>query len=178
MNIVHFENYVSNIFNITEHGFKTGDKVFYSANETAAGVSTGSYYVYRVDDNIFQITNTYRDATNEPPIVVSIGGTGGTAHEIGYINPQLVVRRDNDLVFNLSDTSLSGYRFKLFYDNALSNEFVSTGTTSVFSLVRTSNPGSTGSQLTVTYADTLPTKLYYSLEKGNKVISSDVDVID
>ena len=168
----------SNRFNITGHGFKTGDKVFYSANETAAGVSTGSYYVYRVDDNIFQITNTYRDATNEPPIVVSIGGTGGTAHEIGYINPQLIVRKDNDLVFNLSDTSLSGYDFKLFYDNALSNEFVSTGTTSVFSLVRTSNPGSTGSQLTVTYADTLPTKLYYSLEKGNKVIASDIDVVD
>ena len=41
----------TNKIDLDEHGLKTGDKVFYDGSAT--GLSTGSYYVYRInDDNI------------------------------------------------------------------------------------------------------------------------------
>ena len=45
-----------NQFNITDHGFKTGDKIFYDGSAT--GLSTGKYYVNKVSSSRFQLTET------------------------------------------------------------------------------------------------------------------------
>ena len=39
----------TNQFDIVDHGFKTGDKVFYDGSAT--GLSTGKYYVNKVSSN-------------------------------------------------------------------------------------------------------------------------------
>ena len=54
--------------------------------------------------------------------------------EIQRVNPQIESIKNNNLVFDLSDSSLSDYKFKLYYDQNYNNEFVSTGSTSVFSV--------------------------------------------
>ena len=72
------------------------------------GLSTGTYFIYRLDDNTFQLAETKYDVDNEPPKVVGITtNTGGSSQELSLINPPLSIVKNNDLVFYVSDSSLS-----------------------------------------------------------------------
>ena len=166
---------------ITSHGFKTGEKVFYNSTDLiTSGLETGSYYVYRVDDDKIQLTETYAGAISTPPTIVSFGSTGGAGQELAKVNPQIQVIRNNNLVFDLSDTSLSGYNFKIFYDNKFKNELVSVGgtvTTASVTGVGTIGIGTTGTgTLTLNYSSNLPSKLYYALERSGYISSADTFV--
>ena len=88
-----------------------GKKYFYDGNTTqATGLTTGTYFVYRISDDAFQLGETRNDVVNEPPNVVGITtNTGGADQQISLINPPLSVINNNDLVFYVSDSSLSGY---------------------------------------------------------------------
>jgi len=165
----------NNTLSITSHGFKTGEKVFYSSSDlTISGLDTGSYFVYRIDDDTFNLTETRYDSLSSPPTVVSFASTGGSGQELSQINPQIKVVRDNDLVFNLSDSSLSGYELKIFEDKDFYNELVSTGSTSTFSVSGVGTVGvSTNASLTLKYNADLPTKLFYGLEKSGYISTAD-----
>ena len=162
---------------IPNHNLKTGDKVNYSANEVSSGLTTGVYYVYKVSNNIIKLTETFSNSISNPPITVSIAGTGGSQQFISPINPQIESIKNNNLVFDLTDSSLVGYKLKIFYDQEFKNEFVSTGGTSTFS---TSGVGTVGvsinSSLTVNYDSTIPEKLYYNIEKNGYISTSDKEV--
>ena len=57
-----------------------------------------SYYVYRIDDNRFNLANTYYDVISTPPSIVSFASTGGSQQEISPINPQLKVVKENNIM--------------------------------------------------------------------------------
>ena len=162
-------NLSKNEFELTSHDFRTGEKVFYNSSNFISGLGTGSYYVHRVDDNKFNLSLTRKDSLNEPPLIVDLKSQG-SSHEISKVNPLIPVIRNNNLVFNMSDASLSGYDMKIFYDNKFNNELVSIGATTGFSVV------SSGSTVTVYYNDDLPSKIYYSLEKSGFISTADTDV--
>jgi hypothetical protein len=167
-----------NIININDHGLKTGDKVKYSANQVASGLTTGFYFVYKVDDNNIKLSETYNDsALTNPPNTVSIGSSGGSSQNISLVNPKITIIRNNDLVFSLSDSSLTGYNFKLFYDQLFKDEFISTGSTIAFSITGVGTPGiTTNASSTLNYHDDLPNSLFYCLEKSGYISTSDLDV--
>ena len=162
-------NLTKNEFELTSHDLKTGEKVFYNSSDFISGLVTGSYYVYRVDDNRFNLSLTRKDSLSEPPTIVNLGSQG-SSHEISKINPTIPVIKNNNLVFNMGDASLSGYDMKIFYDKEFNNELVSIGATTGFSVV------SSGSTVTVYYNDSLPQKIYYSLEKSGFISTADTDV--
>lgn len=163
---------------IGSHGYKTGQKVFYNSTDlVSSGLETGGYFIFRIDDNKFNLARTLNDSISSPPVIVSIASTGGANQEISLLNPQIEVFKNNNIVFNVSDSSLLDYEFKFFYDKNLSNEFVSTGTTSTFSVIEGVISGVTSSY-TITYSKDLPTKLYYSFEKDGVSIKPDIDVVD
>ena len=162
-------NLTKNEFELTSHDLKTGEKVFYNSSDFISGLGTGSYYVYRVDDNRFNLSLTRKDSLSEPPTIVNLGSQG-SSHEISKINPTIPVIKNNNLVFNMGDASLSGYDMKIFYDKEFNNELVSIGATTGFSVV------SSGSTVTVYYNDSLPQKIYYSLEKSGFISTADTDV--
>ena len=168
----------TNSITINSHNLNTGDKIYYSSTDLiASGLSTGSYFVYKVDNNKIKLSETYIDSKINPPVVVSIAGTGGKYQNISLINSQIKSVKNNDLVFKLSDSSLLGYKFKVYYDQEFKNEFVSTATTTGFTLTGIGTVGiSSTAKLTVKYDDNLPTKLYYNLEKSGYVSTSDNDV--
>ena len=170
----------TNIINISSHGLKTGDKVFYNSYDlVSSGLSTGDYFVNKVDSNNIQLCETYNDSISYPPIVVSVGSSGGSLHEISQINPQLKVVKNNDIVFNLSHNSLLGYKFKIYYDGDFKNEFVSTGSTTTFSTFYSGVVGvNTTSSLTLNYDENLPETLFYNLEKSGEILTADSDVKD
>ena len=162
-------NLTKNEFELTSHDFKTGEKVFYNSSNFISGLGTGSYYVHRVDDNKFKLSLTKNDSLSEPPLIIDLRSQG-SSHEIAKVNPLIPVIRNNNLVFNMSDASLSGYGMKIFYDNKFNNELVSIGATTGFSVV------SSGSTVTVYYNNDLPSKIYYSLEKSGFISTADTDV--
>ena len=168
----------TNTITINSHNLNTGDKIYYSSTDViASGLSTGSYFVYKVDNNKIKLSETYTDAKTNPPVVVSIASTGGKYQNISLINPQIKSVKNNNLVFKLSDSSLSGYKFKIYYDQEFKNEFVSTATTTGFALIGVGTVGvSSTASLTIKYDNNLPTQLYYNLEKSGYISTSDKDV--
>jgi len=170
-------NTSTNTITINSHNLKTGDKILYSSDVLPSGLSTDFYYVYKVDNNNIKVSKTYIDSKNIPPTVVSIASTGGSNQSISLVNPQISVIKNNNLVFNLSDSSLSGYKFKLYYDKNYKNEFVSIATTSKFILSGIGTVGvSSNASITINYDEKLPTKLYYNLEKSGNISTSDTSV--
>ena len=161
----------NNKLGLGNHGFKTGDKVFYDGDAT--GLSTGYYYVYKEDDDFIKLGDTYVDVTSYNPTYKSITETtGGSNQKIYKVNPQIEVFKNNNLVFDVSDSSLSGYDLKFYYDSDFKNEFNSVGLSTQLNVV------STGSTVTISYGSSLPIKLYYNLEQNSSgyISTSDTDV--
>jgi hypothetical protein len=166
----------TNQISIASHKLNTGDKVYYDANVPVSGLQTGSYYVYKVNSDSIRLSETLINSTSNPPIVVSFASTGGESQNISKINPRIESVKNNNLVFDLSDSSLSGYEFKVYYDQDFNNEFVSTGSTSIFNLESSGIIGSANATFTINNSSKLPRKLYYSLEKSGFISSSDTNV--
>jgi hypothetical protein len=172
-------NTTTNTISINSHNLKTGDKILYASNVVASGLSTGFYYVYRVNDNTIKLSETYVDSKTIPPTTVSIASTGGSSQSISLINPQIESIKNNNLVFDLSDNSLVGYKFKLYYDQNYNNEFISTPSSNSFTLSGIGTIGvSANASLTINYSESLPTQLYYNLEKSGYISTSDKEVSD
>ena len=169
---------LSDRINIEGHGYNTGDKIFYNSSDLiASGLETGSYYVYRIDDNNFNLCETYYDSISNPPTLVSIAGTGGSGQEFSLINPRIESYSGNNLKFDLSDSSLQGYEFKLYTNSSFTNEFISIGNTSPFSVIGIGTIGvSTNASLTLNYNSNIPSKLFYNLEKSGYISTSDTEV--
>ena len=127
-------NTTSNQLEILRHNLNTGDRVSYSSTLPISGLSTNTYYTFKVDDNNIKLCDTLIDSNANPPTVVSFASTGGQSHTITPINPRITVTQGTNLVFDLSDSSLSGHYLKIYHDNKFNNEFVSTGTTEGFTI--------------------------------------------
>jgi hypothetical protein len=167
----------NNTISLSGHKLNTGDKVYYSSSNVASGLSTGNYYVFEVDSNTIKLCETYTDSQTVPPTTVSIAGTGGISQFISPINPKLEPVKNNNLVFDLTDSSLSGYNFKIYKDDKFQDEFVSTGSTSTFSIIGVGTVGvSTNASLTINHSSEIPEKLYYNLEKSGYISTADTDV--
>ena len=167
-------NTTTNQITLTSHKLNTGDKISYGCTLPISGLSTGDYYTFRVDDDNIKFCETYKDAISHPPTVISFGSTGGSTQTISPVNPQIITLRDNNLKFDLTDSSLSGYNLKIYYDQEFKNEFVSTGTTNSFIVTGVGTPGvSADASLTIDYGTDLPTRLYYNIEKGGYLSTAD-----
>ena len=84
-------NTTTNELTITNHGYKTGDKVIHTVGVASAvpgGLTDNDiYYIVRIDDNTFKLSPTYHESTeSKPPIVgITSAGDGGT---INPLNPR------------------------------------------------------------------------------------------
>ena len=174
-------NPLTNRITLQNHKYSTGDKVFYdhSNNSSITGLSTGEYYVVRIDKDKFNLSETYKDTIADPQVVVSFGSTGGGSQSLSLINPSINVTKNDTLIFDVGDASLENTRLEFFYDNRFINEFVSTGSTNQFNVQRIGTPGAgIGTNIvSIRPLNGIDTELFYSLRKGTEVISSDLDVV-
>ena len=156
----------------------TGDKVFYDSTDIiASGLETGTYFVYKIDDNNIKLSETFSDTNLKYPNTVTIVGAGGSGHNISLVNPQISVVKNCDLVFDVSDISLVGKRLKIFYDKDFNNEFVGVGNTTIFNTIGVGTVGVTSTaQFKLKYSDNIPSKLYYALETSGFISTSDKEV--
>ena len=165
----------TNRIDISNHGLKTGDKIFYDGGAT--GLSTGSYFVNKVSDRYFQLTETLSDLSQTPVNTVLItANTGGSNQSISLINPKIDIVKNSKLTFGLSSTTLSNFDFKLFYDKELTNEYLSSQDSTIFNVIGVGTVGLPGAELTVQFTESTPEKLYYGLSKGGFISTSDTEV--
>ena len=181
-------NTVTNVFNVERHNLQTGFKVLmYGASgvptQVPGGLTQRPYYVLKIDDNNFQLTNTYSQLFTNPPEVVGVTSAGFNGQTVNPVNPPINVTRQNDIVFNLSDPSLLGSELKIFYDANNFNEYVGTGDTTNLQVIgvgtvgiATTNPLDTPRK-TVTFDSSVTQTLFYAIEKGGYIVTSDNDVL-
>ena len=160
----------TNKINIINHGLKTGQKIKYTSNTLPEGLNNKNYFVYKVDDNSIKLSETLKDSLKAIPKTIGIGTTGGTSQSISLINPNIKSVRNNNLSFDLSDSSVSGYNLKFYYDQNYKNEFLSSGIGSNFNIT------SVGTAVTIGYGSSLPNILYYNFEKAGTISTTDTEV--
>ena len=171
-------NTETNQITLNSHGLITGDKVYYDADdEVISGLDTGGYFVYRLDSNTIKLAKTFYNSKIVPPDTMGLVSIGGSEQKISLINPPISVIRDNDLVFDVSDSSLNGFDFKIYQDENFDNNFVSTGTTETNTVSTSGTPGVTPTAtVTVNYSVDNPSNLFYNVEKSGFISTSDIDV--
>ena len=171
----------TNQIDIVDHGFETGDKVFYDG--AATGLSTGTYFVNRVSSRRFQLSETIEDNKSNPVRTVNITANTGGNQSIALINPRIDVVKNSKLNFGLTSSTLLNFDFKLFYDRNLTNEYLSSQDSSAFNVgtggtvgIATNNTDPIGAALTVQYSASSPGTLYYGLTKGGFISTADTEV--
>ena len=111
-------NTTTGIFTIEDHALETGFKVLmYGAggipSQLPSGLEQRTYFVLKIDADTFQLANTEKQLRADPPELVSFVSVGHTGQSINPINPPVTVFRENNIVFDLNDTSLFGSKLKL-----------------------------------------------------------------
>ena len=166
----------TNTITFTNHGFETGEKVFYESAEIASGLTTGFYYTIRDSRNTFRLAETLYESNPKTEKVVNIVGTGASTHTISRINPKIDVVKNSDLKFLLGDSSLSGYEFKIFYDENFKNEFVTSYDNREFNVEKIGVSGVGTASITIKYSENIPSRLFYAVEKGGYISTADTDI--
>jgi len=172
-------NTSTNVITLNSHGLKTGDKVYYDCTgEISSGLETGGYFVYRIDDNKIKLADTLLDSKSIPLKNVNIISVGVGTHQLSLINPPISITRNNNLVFDISDSSLSDLDFKIYQDKDFNNSFVSIGST----IIVVSTSGTIGvtptASLTINYSPNISENLFYNVEKSGFISTSDIDVVN
>ena len=172
-----------NSIGILSHGFKTGEKVFYNTNLgdlPLSGLATGNYFIYKLDENNINLCQTLIDVRSNPPYTVGITSVGcGITHYLSKISPKIEVFKNNDILFNVSDSSLSGYNLRFYSDSNFYREYISIASTGQSSIIGVGTVGvSSEAKVTLKYTDEIPSNLFYTLEKNNLKVQKDSDVID
>ena len=167
---------VRDLIQINNHGFKKGDKVIHTASNPAGGlVNNAMYFVLPLNDNTFQLTDEKYEVEGDNPNVVGLSTQGpGT---LSLVNPEFLIQRNNNLRFDMSDSSLSfqngidlysAFEMVIYNDPKFTNEFYSSRTNSVFEVSSNGDVGiDSTANLNIFVSNNLPNNLYYKLEPVN-----------
>jgi len=168
---------------INNHGYKTGQKVVYNAATPSVGLSNNQiYYVVVVDPNKIRLSTSYYQAIKSTPETIIIGSSQPGI--LSQINPLLNFVRNQSILFDLSDSSLSfsnngivysAFDLRFYSDSEFINEFDSTKSSKIFEIVREGKVGiDSTANIKVNLNDNFPNELYYKLVPINLQINSNI----
>ena len=176
-------NIDDNTIRIIDHGFKSGDKVIYTIDNSNSTEleNNGIYYIVVFDKDTFRLSETHENSTKTNYISINFSSNfGGT---INPINPPIKVVRNSSIVFDLSDSSLSylnlsalysAFEFNLYADENFVNKWEKFEESLLFDVQRVGSVGVTdNASLTINVNDKTPEVLFYKLDP---VFESDIPV--
>jgi hypothetical protein len=188
-------NTLTDAITISDHNYKTGNKVIYTSSNPATGlINDKIYYVVRIDKDSFKLVDSFYQTTISNPNYINITGTG-SGHELSEVNPPLELFNGNTVNFDLSDSSLSdlnggtrvqSFDFDLYESSSFTNKFITSLSSDNFEVKKIGTIGVTNdAKLTLTVSNNVPRKLYYKLtpligktyltkEKSEIIIDEDV----
>ena len=158
---------------IVDHGFITGQKIVHTATTSTGGlVDNGIYFVVKIDDNQFKLSNNHYHSTLIKPLVITL--SSASAGTISPINPPVKVYKNSTVEFDVSDASLSYTKQSTLYPAFQLNFYAGQSYTDVwnksaasknFEVQRTGITGVTAdAKVTLTVDDEIPSILYYRLD--------------
>ena len=168
---------------IQDHGYYTGQKVLYVSNTPASGlVNNTFYYVVVVNSNTIKLSSSYYDATINVPKIIDIKSS--SAGTISAVNPPLEVTKNQNVIFDVSDSSLSfisnsviypAFDLKFYKNNSFTEEFNSSQLSSLFEISRSGRVGiDSTAKVTLSVNDNVPRNIYYNLVPINRDINSTI----
>jgi hypothetical protein len=171
--LVNSINLINNIITSENHQFVLGEKVIYVSNSQIGGlVDQKIYYIVPLTKDSFKLTETYYDSITSPLKEVNLTSSGG-----GYfysINPQIKVIPNQDIIFDVSDSSLSfifsaenypAFELRLYEDENLMNEYFT------YDITKFDSVGIDASAKYILSTRNTPNKLYYAFIPVNTNIS-------
>jgi hypothetical protein len=111
---------------LPNNNFLTGDKIVYynTGNSSIGGlINNETYYIIKEDPDNIKLAEYRSDAFSG--IAVTFTGQGSSLNAISLVNPLLKVPKGNIIIFDLSDSSLSGMDLRLYRDSNLSIQVAS-----------------------------------------------------
>lgn len=179
---------VNSILSIPNHQYYTGQKILYTSNSPISGLeNNGIYFVVVINSNKISLARTSYNALLDQPIIIQFNSvSAGTLYEI---NPAIKVTKNNTLLFDLSDSSLSvsdgsilapAFDFDFYYDSTFINKFETTFNSTIFNVRKSGSIGiTTDANIRLVYDEQVPNKLFYKLTpRKNKPIFVDTDISD
>jgi hypothetical protein len=161
----------NNTIKILNHGYYTGQKIIYNSTTNNELKNGSIYYIVVYDKNKIKLSNSFYGSTlKDADIIILSNNINGTISEV---NPSIDIVRNNKIIFDLSDSSLSkivgtayttAFDFNIFTDSNFTNKLVSSGSSTTFEVQKYGSIGmSTDSRLELTLNDNIQKKLYYNL---------------
>ena len=164
-------NTTENSFTLANHGYETGDKVIHTASVSSGGLTNDAiYFIVKVDNNTFKLSNTYYKSTQLKPVIINI--TSAQDATFSSINPPLKLYKDSTAIFDLSDSSLGytnqgasypAFKFNLYSDKDFTELWNTSKTTRNFEVQRTGIVGVDG-KVTLKVDGNIPEILFYKLQ--------------
>ena len=173
----------NDIITIPNHQYVMGQKLIHTSTSPAIGLENNKiYYANVVDKDRIKLANTYYDATNKIPATVGIASTSfGT---IAAVNPPVKIARNQNIIFDVSDSSLSfvkdnlqysAFDLKFYTDSNFKNPYLKSPSSVSFDVIKTGNIGiDSTAKVTVNIKNDTPHNLYYQLEVINKNINTQI----
>ena len=170
-----------NTINLTDHEYEIGDRVIYSpsANIISGLENEGMYYVFPFTKDKIKLALNKIDIENKKFIIINSAEDG----TISRINPLVKASKNQKIVFDLSDKSLSfvssgstysAFDMNIYTDSEFTNIFRSSRTTNTFEVSKSGEFGiNEDASLTITLTDEVPNNLWYKFSKKNLAISPD-----
>jgi hypothetical protein len=175
---------------IPNHQYITGQKVIHTSTSPSGGlVNENIYYVIVVDSNKIKLSDTFYGATKQNPDIVGITTTSfGT---ISPINPFIKLTKNNTLVFDVSDPSLSfvqsgtsypAFELNFYKDSQYLDKFESTETTTTFNVIKSGVVGiDSAAKVALRIDQNVPDILYYKVNpidlENNTLVKKEI-IID
>ena len=176
-------NTTTSVITLNDHRFHTGDKVIYKSTDPATPlVNNDVYFVIRIDDNSFKLSETNFKSKKLIPDTITITDAGDD-HTIALINPQINLTRGYKVGFAVSDTSLtqivSGkktqiFDFNFFRDPNFTNPYFNNDEDGGFQVIGVGTVGvTTTARIDLSLTENTPKELFYKLTPINLNINAD-----
>jgi hypothetical protein len=146
---------------INNHNYKTGDVVVYTAASPITPLANNEiYYVIKTSNSSIKLASNSYNASKLDYEYIGISSYGSGTHNLSLINPKLTFYKGNNVSIAVSDTSLSGYDIKFYYDNQFKSEYNST-LIRKYGTIGDSNPSS---RINVSIGDSIENQFFYRIE--------------
>jgi len=161
---------------INNHGYRQGQKIIHTSSSPSGGlINEKIYYIVVIDSNNIKLSETLYSTKKTIPDVVNI--TSASYGTISQINPPLNLIKNQTVIFDVSDSSLSflqnsnsysAFNLNFYTDSKFKNRFNSSSTTSSFEVTQIGTVGiSSNAQVILSVNENIPQNLYYKLEPIN-----------
>ena len=161
-----------NLITIENHNFIDGQKLIHNSTSPASGLEDqGIYYAVVYDKNRIKLTKSYYDTTEKNRSIINI--TSSSFGTLSPINPKINITKNQKVIFDLSDSSLSeplgvgrtaSFDFDLFTDQNFSNKYFPVNSDGILKITKSGIFGVTqGSKFEFTIDGQFPNSIWYNI---------------